>query len=50
MQLQRLIGQTPPQRLYSTANVQLVPIFSDFFQIIDSPGRVAAPYIRSMPI
>ena len=40
-QLQRLIGQTPPQRLYSTANVQLVPIFSDFFQIIDSPGRVA---------
>ena len=49
-QLQRLIGQTPPQRLYSTANVQLVPIFSDFFQIIDSPGRVAVSYIRSMPI
>ena len=49
-QLQRLIGQTPPQRLYSTVNVQLVPIFSDFFQIIDSPGRVVVSYIRSMPI
>ena len=49
-QLQRLIGQPPPQRLYSTANVQLVPIFSDFFQIIDSPERVAVSYIRYMPI
>ena len=49
-QLQRFMGHTHHQRLYSTANVQLVPIFSDFFQIIDSPGCVAVSYIRSMPI
>ena len=31
-QIQRYMGHIHHQRLYSTANIQLVPIFSDFFE------------------